>query len=167
MGMKQNGIDCDWINVAEFVQSRGLDYLTIREQVGAETKLYDTRYNISFMCDGIVKYKGKYYILEFKTETSSKWYTRNGVDPKHYHQAMSYSNSLQLDNVIFVYIDRDMLNMKAFLFEVTDEMRQEIVDYAVDVAGYVERKIVPPKRADASSQKCRYCGYQSQCRKDG
>lgn len=165
--MKKNGMDCEWVDVEEFVKSRGLDYLEIRSKTGTETKLYDTRYNISFMCDGIVRYKGKYYILEFKTETSNKWYTRTGVDPKHYHQAMSYSNSLQLNDVLFVYIDRDMLNMKAYMFSVTDKMRQEIVDYATDVAGYVERQVVPPKRADASSQKCRYCGYQMQCKKDG
>lgn len=161
--MKENGMDCEWVDVEEFVTSRGLDYLTIRDKTGTETKLYDTRYNISFMCDGIIKYKNKYYILELKTETSNKWYTRNAVDPKHYHQAMSYSNSLQLNDVLFVYIDRDMLNMKAFIFNVTDDMRKEIVDYAVSVAGYVERQIAPPKPDKVN---CKYCIYTSQCRKD-
>lgn len=163
MGMKENGIDCEWVDVEEFVKSRNLDYLTIREKTGTETKLYDNRYNISFMCDGIVRYKGKYYILEFKTETSNKWYARTGVDPKHYHQAMSYSNSLSLEDVLFVYIDRDMLNMKSFMYHVTDEMRQEIVDYAEKVAGYVERQIVPPKPEKVN---CRYCMYSTQCKKD-
>lgn len=166
MQMKENGMDCEWIDVAEFVVEKKLDYLTIKEKKGNETKLYDNRYNISFMCDGIVKYKGRHYILEFKTETSNKWYTRTGVDPKHCHQAYSYSNSLQLDDVIFVYIERDMLNMRAFMLRVTDEMRQEIVDYATDVAGYVERKITPPKREDACPQKCRYCSYQMRCKAD-
>lgn len=163
IGMKENGMDCEWIDVAEYVQSRKLDYLEIRDNTGTETKLYDRRYNISFMCDGIIKYKNKYYILELKTETSNKWYSRSGVDKKHYHQAMSYSNSLQLDNVLFVYIDRDMLNMKAYMFNVTDEMRQEIVDYAESVAEYVKMQVVPPKPADVN---CRYCIYLTQCRKD-
>jgi CRISPR/Cas system-associated exonuclease Cas4 (RecB family) len=166
MQMKVNGMNCEWVDVPDFVRSRGLDYLHIRESTDTETKLYDSRYNISFMCDGIIKYNGKYYILELKTETSSKWYTRTGVDSKHYHQAYSYSNSLQLNDVLFVYIDRDMLNMKAYLFNVTDEMRQEIVDYATDVASYVERQIAPPKRDDASPQKCRYCMYQTRCKGD-
>lgn len=167
MQMKENGMDCEWINVPEFVQSRGLDYLVIRESTDTETKLYDTRYNISFMCDGIIRYKGKYYILELKTETSNKWYVRDSVDPKHRHQAMSYSLSIGLEDVMFVYIERDMLNMKSFLLHVDDAMRQEIVDYAESVAGYVERQIAPPKRTDASAKTCRYCSYITQCKKDG
>ena len=65
-GMKDNGIDCEYIDVADFVTSRNLDYLTIREKKGMETKLYHNLLNMSFMTDGIIRYKGKYYILEIK-----------------------------------------------------------------------------------------------------
>lgn len=168
MQMKENGMDCEWIDVEDYVKSKGLDYLIVREKKGTETKLYDTRYGtyISFMCDGIIRYKGKYYILEIKTESSNKWYSRTDVDKKHYHQGISYSNSFQLDDVLFLYIERDLLNAKSYIFHVTDEMRKELVDFIVDVQGYVERNIVPPKEDTVPASTCRYCSYISQCRKD-
>lgn len=163
--MKDNGMDCRYLDVGDFVSNRNLEDIVVRERRGPETKLYNKKYNISFMCDGIISYKGRYYILEIKTETSNKWYSRTGVDKKHYNQAITYSLSLGLNKVIFLYIDRDMSNKKAYLFEVTDEMRQGVVDYITDVDGYVERNIVPPKE-DIPKNICTYCGYQTQCRKD-
>jgi len=167
MQMKENGIDCEWVDVAEYIKEKGLDYLIVREQKGTETKLYDTRYGtyISFMCDGIIKYKGKYYIIEIKTESSNKWYGRDGVDPKHYHQAISYSNSFGIDDVLFIYRERDLLNTKVFLYHVTRQMKEELVSFITDVQGYVERQIVPPKE-DMPASTCRYCAYSNQCKGD-
>lgn len=165
MGMAENGMDCEWIDVEQFIKSRGLDDLEVTAKTGTETKLYNKRYNMSFMCDGIVRYKGKYYILEFKTETSNKFYSRDGVDKKHYNQGIAYSLNFHLDDVIFIYIDRDMLQLKSFMFNVTDEMRQGLVDYMNDVNGYLERKIVPPK-PNVPKNVCSYCSYVTTCGKD-
>lgn len=162
--MHLNSMDCEYVDVNKFVLSRNLVDLEVKAQKGFETKLYNKRYNISFMCDGIISYKGRYYILEIKTEASSKWYSRDGVDPKHYQQATAYSLSMGLDNVIFLYVDRDMLNMKSFMFHVTDDMRNEMVNYIETVQGYVERNIVPPK-GDISRNVCQYCGYQNICKR--
>lgn len=165
-GMKENGMDCEYIDVEDFVAQRGLPFIKVRGKIGAETKLYNEQYNISFMCDGIIKYKGRYYILEIKTETSNKWYTRTGVDKKHYKQAIAYSLSLGLDYVIFLYVDRDMNNKKTYMFEVTDKMREDLVSFIKDVDGYVGRQIVPPKDEDIPKRICQYCSYQTQCRRD-
>ena len=94
--MKETGMDCEYVDVAKFVKSRKLDYLEIRSKVGNETKLYHKALNISFMCDGIIKYHKHYYIIEFKTEGSSKFFSRKGVDPSHYNQAICYSMALGL-----------------------------------------------------------------------
>ena len=57
--MKDNGFDCEYIDVADYVKSRGLDlYLDIVDKCGNETKLYDKVRNVSFLCDGIIKYQG-------------------------------------------------------------------------------------------------------------
>lgn len=164
--MQTNDMPCEFVDVAWFVEHRKLKDLEIREKHGFETKLYNKRYNMSFMCDGIIRYKKKYYILEIKTETSSKWYAREGVDPKHYNQGTAYSLSMGLNDVIFLYVDRDMLNMKTFMFHVTDEMRKTITDYIEYVNGYIERKIVPPK-PDVARNVCNYCGFRDRCGKDG
>lgn len=168
--MQSNGMDCEYINVAEYVRSRDLLDIDIVaepdfENGRYETKLYNRKYNMSFLCDGIIRYKSKYYILELKTEASFKWQTRSAVDPKHYKQGIAYSLNLELNEVIFVYINRDVLDMKAFMFEVNDDMRQSLIDLVTECQGYVDRKIVPPK-PDMGKYGCRFCGYKSICDKD-
>lgn len=166
--MKNTGMDCEYVNVADFVKSRGLDKdLTIVSQNGMETKLYHKKFNMSFMCDGIIKYKNHYYILELKTENSYKFMNRRDVDQSHNNQAIAYSLALGIDQVLFVYISRDILDMKAFMFNVTDEMKEGLIGYIEECDGYVKRKIAPPKPETVTKKSCNYCGYKSRCDKDG
>lgn len=164
--MKENDMDCEYIDVADFVRQRGLNYLTIRSKSGMETKLYHTHYNMSFMCDGIIRYKGKYYILELKTESSFKFMNRKDTDESHYNQATAYSLAFGLDDVLFVYINRDVLDMKAFMFHVTEDMRVKLADYIYECDSYVKNQIPPPKPEDVLKKTCNYCSYKTQCRKD-
>lgn len=164
--MKENGFNCEYVDVGDFVKKRKLTHLDIIEKQGMETKLYHKELNIRFLCDGIIKYKNRYYILELKTETSNKWFTRGGVDRYHYNQAVAYSLALGLDKVVFVYISRDTLDMKSYMFEVTDEMRQQLVDYIANCDSYIKKKKCPPK-PDVEKRVCEYCGYRLQCAKDG
>ena len=165
--MQTNDIDCGYMDVGEFVRQRNLDYLEIKSKKGFETKLYLKDLNMSFMCDGIIRYKGHYYILELKTENSYKFMNRKGVDPSHYNQAIAYSTAFGLDEVLFVYISRDVLDMKAYIYNVTDEMREKLVDYIEECDSYVSKLVTPPKPKDVSKKSCNYCGYRTQCRKDG
>ena len=165
--MKENGFDCEYVDVAQFVKQRKLEDLEIKAQQGMETKLYNKKYNISFLCDGIIKYKSHYYIMELKTETANKWFTRAGVDKSHYNQATAYSLSLGLDEVVFVYISRDTLDMKSYLFPVTDEMRQDLANYIKICDNYLAESEVPPKPYEIARKTCDYCSYKTQCRKDG
>lgn len=165
--MKENGMDCEYIDVAEFVKQRNLDYLNIVSKNGMETKLYYKKLNMSFLCDGIIRYKGHYYILELKTENSYKFTNRKDVDPSHYNQGTAYSLAFGINEVLFVYINRDVLDMKAFMLNVTNEMKQNLIGYIEECDGYVTRMIVPPKPRDVTKKTCSYCGYKSQCKKDG
>lgn len=170
--MKSNGIDCEYINVADYVESRNLDYLEIKEKPNFkkgkfETKLYHKTLNMSFLCDGVIKYKNHYYILELKSEGGNKFYSREGVDPSHYNQGTAYSIALQIDEVLFVYISRDVLDMKSFMFIPTDDMKQELVGRIEECDTYVRNLKVPPKPVDVAKKTCDYCRYKAECRKDG
>lgn len=165
--MVNTDMDCIYINVAEFVKQRNLNDLDIISQRGWETKLYHKKYNMSFMCDGIIRYKGHYYILELKTENSYKFVNRKDVDPSHYNQATAYALAFGIDQVIFVYINRDVLDMKAFMLNVTGEMQEGLVGYIKDCNEYVKRMVVPPKSENVPKKTCSYCGYKCQCEKDG
>lgn len=160
------GVDVEYIDIAEFIKERNLTDIEVKEKVGMETKLYNKKYNMSFMTDGIVRYKGKYFIFEFKTESSNKFYQRKGVDESHYNQAISYSLNFGLDKVLFVYENRDVLDLKAYIFEVTDEMRRNLEDKIKVALISAESKRVPPKPIDVAKKTCSYCQYRNQCGKD-
>jgi len=170
--MKDNDMDCEYINVADFVKQRELDYLDIVKEPDFEngeyeTKLYHKSLNMSFLCDGIIKYRGHYYILEIKTEMSTKWMYRKGVDASHYHQATAYSIAFGINQVIFLYENRDTLDKKAYMFNVSDDMKQELIGYIEECDSYIKKLKVPPKPVEVAKKTCDYCSYRSKCMRDG
>lgn len=163
--MKENGIDCEYVDVAEYVKSRNIDYLDVVSEQGNETKLYYKTLNMSFLCDGVIRYKGKYYILEIKTETIQKWYNRQSFDEKHRNQGIAYSQALKIDNVIYLYINRDNCDMKAFMYNVSYKDRKGLIDKIYTCQGYVIKNEIPPKPEQALENKkfCAYCNYKKYC----
>lgn len=164
--MKDNGIDCEYVDVAQYVRDNNLEHLEIVSQNGMETKLYHKDLHISFLCDGIIKYKGSYYILELKTEGSNKFWSRTEVDPSHYNQACCYSLSLNLDSVLFVYINRDTYDMKSYLYTPGNDLKHAITAMILTCEDYVENGEIPEIKF-RDSKPCKYCGFKDQCRKDG
>lgn len=164
--MKECGFDCEYVDVAQYVKVHKLKDIQVVSHQGMETKLLNTKYGISFLCDGIIKYKRHYYILELKTESSFKFMRRDGVNPQHYNQVTCYSLSLGLPEVIFVYINRDNLDMKSYKFVPTDEMKQDIIGMIENCESYVKNGAVPPKPS-ISAKTCEYCPHKNKCRKEG
>lgn len=165
MAMKNSGIDCEYVDVADYVTSRGLTDIEIVSKQGNETKLFNKVLNMSFLCDGIIRYKGVYYILEIKTETATKFWDRQGVNPDHILQGTAYSVNLKLDKVLFLYECRDNCSKKAFMLDVTDKMKQDLVGKITECDGYVNRLICPPKPDDLSKKACAYCSYSEICKR--
>jgi CRISPR/Cas system-associated exonuclease Cas4 (RecB family) len=161
--MKENNIDCEYVNVADYVKSHNLDYLNIVSQQGYETKLYYPELNMSFLCDGIIRYKGKYYILEIKTETSNKFWDRKDVNPDHILQGTAYSLAFGINEVLFLYECRDNCSKKAFMLNVTDDMRMDLAGKITNCDSYVKSGKIPPKPADITKKACAYCGYCELC----
>lgn len=159
-------VDCEYINVADFVKQRNIPDLEIKGQNGMETKLYNKRYNMSFMCDGIIKYKSKYFVFEFKTETADKFYRRIDVDPSHYNQSTAYSINFGLDNVLFLYENRNTCDLKAYIRNVSDNDKQELVGLLTYCDGYAKKLKAPPRPQDVTKKTCAYCIYKNQCGKD-
>lgn len=165
--MKENGIDCEYVNVGDYVKTHNLPDIEVVSQQGMETKLFNKNYNMSFLCDGVIKYKGKYYILEIKTETNNKFWNRENVNPDHILQGTAYSLNLNLNDVLFLYECRDNCAKKAFMLHVTDTMRQDLVSKIRNCDYCVESNTVPPKPLDLSRSTCAYCDYAERCNADG
>lgn len=165
MDMKDNGYDCEFINVAEYIKQNNIPDLQVLEQKGYETKLFHTKLNLRFMCDGVIKYRGKYYILEIKTEASFKWQARTGVDTGHHTQACTYSHTIGIPEVLFVYENRDNCSKKAYIFKPTKEQIEDLVLSKIsDCETYLKENRVPPIPANLDSKSCRYCDYRELCR---
>lgn len=169
--MKDNEMDCEYINVADYVRQRKLTHLNIVKEPNFEagefeTKLYWPEMNMSFLCDGIIRYRQHYYILEIKTETVNKFFGRKEVDPSHHQQATAYSLAFGINEVLFLYECRDNCDKKAFLFTVTDDMKQELVGYITTCDDYIKRKEVPPVPDDVPKKTCSYCSYKGRCKED-
>lgn len=166
MQMQKNGFDCEYLDVEEYIKTHYLPDVIVKGKQGAETKLFNHKYNISFLCDGIIKFKGEYYIFEFKTEASKKFLSRTEVDPAHHNQAIAYSLSLGIRKVLFLYENRDLCTKKAFLYTVTDKMIENIICLINTCDEYLEMVTVPPKPENITTKVCQYCAYKSKCRKD-
>ncbi len=168
--MKKNGYDLEYIDVETYINNHGLaDRLQVVSKEGMETKLYMPELNMSFMTDGIIKFQGKYYIFEFKTEIPNKFYKRTGVDPAHYTQGVAYSCAFDIPEVIFLYENRATCEHKSYRFEVNEAMKQDrIYDFISDCNSYIENKTVPPLPIDADIiKKCKYCSYKALCASHG
>lgn len=164
--MQDFGVDCEFVDVAQYVTDNNLP-LEVVEKKGFETKLYDAKRNIIFLCDGVVKYKGVYYILEIKTESQYKWNGRRSVDNFHKYQAWTYSLELGIEDVIFIYENRDVCSKKPFMLHVTDGDRKFIEDRVSMCTQYVNDKKVPPKEENVTGKVCNYCDYKTICKACG
>ena len=165
--MKDYGVDCEYIDVADYITRNNLDRLEVVGKQGFETKLYHKDLNISFLCDGIVRYQGKYYILEIKTESVYKWQSRTDVAEEHHNQATCYSMCFGINDVLFVYENRDNCDKKCYVFTVTDDMRMGVVTKIEECDLYVKQGTPPPKPVDVPKKACTYCSYKTECRKAG
>ena len=164
--MRSLGIDCDYVNVPEYIKNHNLTDLEVVNQAEYETRLFNKRYNLRFMLDGLICYKGVYYILEIKTESGFKWINRAGVDPSHYNQAYTYSMCLDIPKVLFIYENRDCCTKKFYTLNVTDTDRQSIIDKITTCESYVNANITPPKPDNIEKKVCQYCAYKKLCRRD-
>ena len=160
--MSKYGKPCEWVDVEQYVKEHNLDYLRITSKKQYETHLIDTRYDLSFLCDGIIRYKGKYYIFEAKTETDDKGLSRENASEDHKFQSYAYSLSLQIPDIMWLYEERNYCIPKTFHTVVTDENRMELVR-RIETVNQCVKDLVPPEKC-GNRKVCQYCCYKSCCK---
>lgn len=165
MNMKKNGIDCHWVDVWRYIKERGIKDPTVLKKQGNETKLYSEKYNMRFLCDGIIKYENEYYIVEIKTESTFKYNNHDEPYDEHKIQATCYSMTLGIDKVIFIYEDRDNCKKKAYMVTVTPAMKEYVCKKISRINKHVIDGVIPYRCDDTT--KCQYCQYRKQCIRDG
>ena len=86
---------------------------------------------------------------------------------QYYMPLLAYSIAFKIDGVIFIYVNRDVLDMKSYLFTPTDEMKEELVGKITNCDDFIEQGFAPPKPTDLPRSVCEYCNYKTVCRGDG
>lgn len=179
--MAELGYNWKYLDVEEYLREKWavgkcLDVQVVGKR-GVETALRHKTLNISFMCDGIVRYlpTGEDFLFEFKNQISFKYghddkqpgaVAKSHVDEAHEDQVCTYCMALDLNRALVLYENRDNCNLECpEVFEVTDEMKQARVDKILECDSYVERQIPPPMHCD--KKPCRWCQYQTACKKHG
>lgn len=115
--------------------------------------------SIFFQPDGVIRFKGKDVILEIKTESTYQFSNRYEPKEDHKWQATSYGMGLGIDYVLFFYEDRNFCKKKAYLWKITDEMKEAVRAKISTVNKACSTGIPPEKNTD----KCTYCKYKNEC----
>lgn len=165
--MKELGFNCEYTDVETYINTHHIPNLEVVSKTNFETKLKNTKYNMSFLCDGIILYNNKYYILEIKTETQDKFFIRQDVDPSHYNQAIAYSLCFGIDEVMFLYENRNTCDKKCFIYKVTQFMRDQLADLMLTCTYYLNNNKIPPKPENVLKKTCTYCAYRELCKANG
>lgn len=165
--MQECGIDCEWVDVEKYLehqhsQGKLLDTI-VKSKKQWETHCYNTKYNLSFLCDGVIKYKGNYFILEIKTEIDNKGLYRTEADEKHRRQSICYSLCLGIDDIMWYYEERNYCTGKTFLTHNNEQDKCEIIELIEGVNQSVIDQIPPAKTEQ--KRVCAYCPYKTECKK--
>lgn len=151
-----------YISVEDYLKEKNITHIEIIKKTNFETLCHDTRYNIRFKVDGILKYDNEYFILEIKTETDRKSFMRTSADPKHIQQSISYSLSLEIEKIFWIYEDRNICTQQYFITTVNDFDKASLIDKINRVNNFVSSNIVPEKCVDRSE--CKNCKYTTACK---
>lgn len=164
-------LDWKFCDVGSYVKENNINLSIIsdmnKESGEYETKLFSEKYNIRFLCDGLLQHNKKYYILEIKTISSRQFWNLKDVLEKHKQQAISYCCLLHIDSVIFLYQERDIMNKKTFLFTPTQKEKENWVKRLEYLNDCVNKKYIPEKPKEADSKFCQYCNYKTYCKQIG
>lgn len=128
-----------------------------------ECHCYNDDYGFSFMWDGALYIKDLSAIVEIKSEDHFKNIKRISADEGHIEQATCYSLALGIDTVIFLYLNRNYLNIKPYLVKITPEMKQVVIDKIDRVQAAKRAGELPTK---CTCKACKYCDYTGICRGD-
>lgn len=160
-----NRLGADWIDAEKYLELKRLPYEYSCSKNGFETQITITEpVPIRFAPDGIIYWKGRYWLLEIKTSEYSSFDRLSEPKPQHIDQVRCYATLLQLDNVLMLYQDRMYGNLKCFEVSVSESDKRNIWDMFTEVRNCVKMNIAPEKPIDRKYCNPSYCRYYNKCK---
>lgn len=160
----------DWIDVESYLKTLKdggkLEYDYEIYKSGFETMVYFPEIPIKFACDGILRWKGKIYLLEIKTCEYNSFSRLNAVKSEHLPQIYCYSSLMQIPNVLTLYQERMYGEIKCFEKIVNINDTEYVFNTFKEVKQAVEDNIAP-ERLPSGDKWCKNCEYKIKCKQWG
>lgn len=156
----------DWISPRAYLAEHPLKYKYELEEGEYETKISIDYPPFRFACDGIIRYKGKYYLLEIKTSEFSSFDKLTDPKPHHIAQVKYYCALLGIRDVLFIYQDRQYGDLKCYELHFSDSD----IDGVLDEINYVLEMVaanLPPEKLPTGDAWCApsQCPYYNVCKR--
>lgn len=155
----------DWIDVEEYLGSTKRPYEYSCTKSGYETLIEIYNPPIKFAPDGIIFYKGKFWLLEIKTSEYASFDKLTDPKPQHTDQIKCYGTLLNIHDALVLYQDRMYGNLKCYEVAITDDDMKQMWEMFADVQRCVAMNIAPPK-LPAGDKRCTpsMCRYYNKCK---
>lgn len=156
----------DWIDVGWYLENvLKPSYEYSIQKSGYESLISIVDPPIKFACDGILRIKGIYYLLEIKTSEFSAFQKLSDPKPQHVDQIKCYSALLGLDNALVMYQDRLYGGIKVFEKKYTVVDHKQVWDMFDEVRAAVKSHLAPPglPSNDPWCTNSNMCPYRSKC----
>lgn len=155
----------DWLDVGEYLAQANLGYQYEVSKDGFETHVEIFDPPVRFACDGLVRWKGEYYLLEIKTSEYSSWDELTSAKPQHVDQIKFYATLLNIDKVLVMYQDRQYGEIKCYEMKITLQDMKGIRDKIKYVQDMVESNLAPEKLPkDDPWCTAAHCPYYQKCK---
>jgi CRISPR/Cas system-associated exonuclease Cas4 (RecB family) len=142
----------------------GVEFIKEHSSSPMEVKVRDYRftkkYPLSYMVDGLFEFGGFRYIFEFKTINTKDFQFLFEPLKDHLMQGAVYSLSLGIRKVLFLYMDKNDQNFKAYEHTYSDEELDFCKAKVLEIEKYLLDLKLPEKE---ESYKCKYCSFKTFC----
>lgn len=167
----KEALGSDWIEVEDYLRDNpdiGVKYCWELEKAGLETRISIPNPPIRFACDGIIRWKGKIYLLEIKTSEFSSF--DELIDPKSQHvdQIKCYATLLGIEHVLVLYQDRQYGGLKCYEMSISTVDNKMVLDRIQYVMDMVEANLAPDRLPREDSWcTASMCPYYKKCKEWG
>lgn len=164
----QEALGEDWIDVGQYLKDMNPSYSYTLNQFGYETQIEIDSPPIRFACDGIIRWKGEFYLLEIKSSEYASFDELTDPKAQHVDQIKCYATLLGLKHVLVLYIDRQYGSIKCYEMTITESDNREVMDRFQYVQDMVEA-FLAPDRLPKDDPWCTasMCPYYKKCKEWG
>lgn len=119
---------------------------------------------VSGRADAIISDGSQLYVLDIKSMNSMIFRTLEEPKLENVQQIQLYLYYFKIPKGILLYVNKDNLQLKEFIFDYDPVVAEEIISGLTILKSKIDSNIVPVRLADyPDNWQCRYCQYKSVC----